>query len=78
MTFIILIAFWFIILLFHLFCMHRKPLTYEFYYFNIKGHNFGLWRLIIGIIYLKCMIMMYFILFYLNLWLKYLFLQIFR
>jgi len=26
--------------------MHRKPLTYEFYYFNSRGHNFGLSRLI--------------------------------
>jgi len=36
MTSIILIAFLFIILLFHEFRMHRKPLTYEFYYFNSR------------------------------------------
>jgi len=33
MTSIILIAFLFIILLFHGFHMYRKSLTYEFYYF---------------------------------------------
>jgi len=34
MTFIILIAFLFIILLFHEFRVYRKPLPYEFYYFK--------------------------------------------
>jgi len=51
MTSIILIAFLFIILLFHEFRMHRKSLAYEFYYFNSMEHNFGLSRLITGIIY---------------------------
>jgi len=45
MSFIILITFWSIILLFHGVRMNRKPLTYEFCYFNSRGHNFGLSRL---------------------------------
>jgi len=45
MSFIILIAFWFIILLFHEFHMNQKPLAYGFYYFNSRGHNFSLSRL---------------------------------
>jgi len=51
MTSIILIAFLFIILLFHEFRIHRKLLMYEFYYFNSMEHNFGLLRLITCIIY---------------------------
>jgi len=45
MTSIILIAFLFIILLFHEFRMNRKSLTYKFYYFNNREHNFNLSRL---------------------------------
>jgi len=57
MTSIILIASLFTILLFHEFRMHRKPLTYEFYYHNNRGHKF--WFVKINYRYNLCILTLY-------------------